>query len=387
MLSLADLLKSGQGIDFLRSNGLFVVQTEFIDQLKIPEDSSLAATMGLQNTKLAYAGQQIYVDCTQSMLSRIATLKDLEQVENVSSFFLWVDTDRSGSDKLITKFYWPLFSKKKPVEICVGAVKEIESRFVKLDPARLQRAIDQLGKYLQQTVKDKNKKEGLLRAKEKYDRLRTLFVQERAGSLSEFNHQVIYFLLNIHAGLNPYSVILSEVINRGLLTPQVNLFVNHLDDAIRVFNESVHSLIRQGIDPHVRPLSEDYLPLNFSCQACNRRLRLHQETQGKDHFAVATCKCGESFRFYMGGKALTVDEIVRTNRWSPDFFLLIFLNDLVSGYVGGKSSAAYYGLVMKEVLGKVLNKRRVPVLIADSLGANTHPPNQIDSLLYRYLVT
>jgi hypothetical protein len=386
MLSLADLLESPQGIDFLRSKGVFVVQNEFIDQLKIPVAPSLAANLGSQNAKLAYAGQQIYVDCTQSMISRIAILQDLEQVENVSSFFLWVDTDRSGSDKLITKFYWPLFGKNKPLEICVGAVKEIESRFVTLDPALLQRVIDQLGKYLPQTVKEKTDKKKLLRAKEKYDRLRTLFVQEPAGTLSEFNHQVTYFLLNNHLRFNPHSVILSDIINCGLLTTELNLFVNHLNDAIRVFNESVHSLLRQGIDPQVRPLSEDYLPVNFSCWACNRRLRLYRETQGNDHFAVATCKCGENPRFYMGSQTLTVDEIVRTKRWSPDFCLLIFLNDLVSGYVGGKSSAAYYGLVMKDVLEKVMNKRRVPVLIPDSLGASKHPPSQIDSLIYSYLV-
>ena len=39
--------------------------------------------------------------------------------------------------------------------------------------------------------------------------------------------------------------------------------------------------------------------------------------------------------------------------------LTLFLNDLVSGYVAGASSGAYYGLVMAEVLGQVFGGRRV----------------------------
>jgi len=80
-----------------------------------------------------------------------------------------------------------------------------------------------------------------------------------------------------------------------------------------------------------------------------------------------------------------MDEIAQTRRWSPDVCLPILLNDLMSGYVAGKSSGIYYGLVMKEVLEKVLNKRRVPILVPQSVGAKENDPRHFDSLIYSYL--
>ena len=60
--------------------------------------------------------------------------------------------------------------------------------------------------------------------------------------------------------------------------------------------------------------------------------------------------------------------------------LTLFLNDLVSGYVAGASSGAYYGLVMAAVLQQVFGKRRVPILLPqfDDAGGG--------GLLHRYLM-
>ena len=66
--------------------------------------------------------------------------------------------------------------------------------------------------------------------------------------------------------------------------------------------------------------------------------------------------------------------------------LTLFMNDFVSGYVGGESSGVYFGLVMKEVLEKVLHKRRVPILLPPP-AATDDGPERFDSLLYRYLMT
>jgi hypothetical protein len=382
MRTLADLLNSTEGLGFLESKGIFVAQHDFVEQLEIPASSTLAESLGLENTKLVYAAQQIYVDCTQSMLSRMAILRELEQTEDVFPFFLWVDTDRAGSDPLTVKFFWPLFDQKKTIRICSRAVEDLEPRFIALEASQLQQAIDTLGMYLIQTVRSERKRS---RAQGKYEQFRALFLQEPVGTLSEFGHQVAYFLLNNHAGLNPPSVILSDIIKRDIITAEVNLLLNHLDDVISVFNGAVHLLIQQGIDPQVRPLDEDYLPLNYSCQVCDRRLRLHRETKGDDQFAIAACKCGEDYRFYLGSETLAIDEIAQTRRWSPDVCLLILLNDSMSGYVAGKSSGIYYGLVMKEVLEKVLNKRRVPILVPQSVGAKENDPRHFDSLIYSYL--
>jgi len=81
-----------------------------------------------------------------------------------------------------------------------------------------------------------------------------------------------------------------------------------------------------------------------------------------------------------------VDELAQTRRWSPDVSLALFMNDLVSGFVGGRSSGVYFGLLMKAALEQVLNKRRVPVLLPEMRpDVRAEPPTQFDSLIYRYL--
>ena len=58
-------------------------------------------------------------------------------------------------------------------------------------------------------------------------------------------------------------------------------------------------------------------------------------------------------------------------------------NDLVSGFVAGKSSAIYL-MVLNEVLREVFDRRPVPILVPESLRLNGHEAAQIDSLIYRY---
>ena len=131
----------------------------------------------------------------------------------------------------------------------------------------------------------------------------------------------------------------------------------------------------------VKPLAPDYLPLHVSCRDCRRRLRMRRETQGVDQFAAARCRCGEAYRFHLGSGRLSIDAIADATDWSPDVSLTLFLNDLVSGYVAGASSGAYYGLVMAEVLQQVFGKRRVPILLPplDGSGASS-------GLLHHYLM-
>ena len=82
---------------------------------------------------------------------------------------------------------------------------------------------------------------------------------------------------------------------------------------------------------------------------------------------------------------MSIDEIVEAGPWSPDVSLTLFMNDFVSGYIGGGSSGIYYGLVMKDVLEKVLQKRRVPILLPRPTRADDDP-EAFDSLLYSYLM-
>ena len=380
MQSLADLMNSPQGQEWLAAKGVFILKQQFRESLKQPVRSDLAVALGVSSKKLVCSGQQLYIDYHQSVLSKILALEEFSDDPDLFPFFLWVDTDRSGSDNLITKFAWPVDSKKGPIRITPSGIKDIESRFVQLDPRQLRGAIDKLGTHLRQSSVRKRS------AKAKYQELRTFFDRESAGVLSDFNYQVTYFLLNRHLGHGPNAVILSDAINQGLITEEVNLFVNRLDEVIKVFNASVQSMLELGIDPQVEIRDRDYLPLFYSCNVDHQRLRLKHVAEAGDHFATCTCKCGESYRFYLGRNILSISEIAETQRWSPDVLMPAFFNDCVSGYVAGKSSALYL-LIINDVLRQVLSKTAVPILVPESLGRSNPLPDQVDSLLYDYLNT
>ena len=153
MQTLTDLLNSAEGRHFLESEGVFVEQQTFINQLKAPLKPNLGLGLGAKNAKLVCSGQQVYVDYRQSVLSKIEILRDMAQDKELFPFFLWVDSDRSGSDNLISKFAWPPASKKGPITILPPGSREVEMRFATLDNSVLMSAIEKLGAYLRQSGK------------------------------------------------------------------------------------------------------------------------------------------------------------------------------------------------------------------------------------------
>ena len=378
MLNLTDLINAPEGQEFLESNGVLVSQEAYKGRLKPPANSSLASALGLDDSKkLVCSGQQLYIDYRQSVLSKVSTVRDLEQDTDLSVFFLWVDTDRSGSDSLITKFAWPTNSKKGPIGIAPSKTRDIEIRFVDLDATQLRRAIDKLGTHLHQSGVDRKG------AKHKYQRLRGKFTDDEITTLSHFNHQITNILFNDQFGFSPRSVMTSEIINNEFVIREINLLLNNIAEVIRVFNETIDTLIEKGIDPQVRPRPQDYLPLFYSCDQDNKRFRLHHIIEGGEHIAIGACSSQHIHKFYLGNGTLSIDSLMETGRWSPDVFLPGFFNDMVSGFVAGRSSALYL-IVLNAVLRQVLGKSTVPVLVPENLDEPNNSPDQIDSLIYSY---
>ncbi len=161
------------------------------------------------------------------------------------------------------------------------------------------------------------------------------------------------------------------------------MLLNNITDVIRVFNETIDSLVEKGINPQVKPRKEDYLPLFYSCDQDDQRFRLHHIIEGYEHFAIGACSSQHIHKFYLGEDALSIDSLVQTGRWSPDVFLPGFFNDMVSGFVAGRSSAIYL-IVLNAVLRQVLGKSPVPVLVPEGLSEPNNSPDQIDSLIYSY---
>lgn len=377
MRSLVDLLRSPEGRALLTSKGVFTDPAAFLGQLRPACKPDLATHLGLGEATIIWSGQQLYVDYRQSVLCKILCLQEIAQAPGLSPLFVWADTDRSGSDTLITKFAWPGAAQGR-ISIAPPRTDESETRFVALEPRVLRSAIDRLGAHLSQSG-------GWSReSRDKLRRLRALFLDSEPGTLGAFNLRLTECLLAAVLGFMPPSVVLSELLREGLFVAEIDLVLDCLPDVIRVFNQAVQALIQEEIDPQVRPLPEDYLPLFFSCKHDNRRLRLHHQVAGGEHRAVGTCKCGRAYAFHLGRGRLSLAEIARTRRWSPDVTLPLLLNGYVSGLVAGKSSALY-GLVLNEVLTRVWGRRPVPMLVPERFEALANAPAQVDSLLYTYL--
>ena len=378
MRQLKDLMACGEGVTFLAERDMFVCEAEFTARLQAPPNGALTTCFAAPQGRPIYALQQLYTDCTPSMLDRMALLRDLERRPPCFPFFLWIDTDLAGSDPLMLRMLWTVFGKPVSLRLCPTANDVRELRFIPVDPAAVRDALARLEVYVSQSITGR-KKVTRARIRERLDTLRSVLLPDPPGMHSDLNRRLSCFLLNNQGGSEPRAIRVSELL--ALLTAPVNEFINRLDDAIRVFNAAAEALRAQDIEPHVKPLAPDYLPLHVSCRDCRHRLRLRRETQGVDQFAAARCRCGAAYRFHLGSGRLSIDAIADAADWSPDVSLTLFLNDLVSGYVAGASSGAYYGLVMAEVLQQVFGKRRVPILLPplDGSGASS-------GLLHHYLM-
>jgi hypothetical protein len=383
MQLLSDLLHSEKGRDFLLTRGIFTEPGDFAGVLTRPERSELSDFLGLAketpDLKLVCSGQQIYIDYHFSVLAKIALMRYLINQPGLTAFFIWHDTDRSGSDPLITKFEWPMGSKTYPIKIAPPGKIEVETRFVELDPDLLNKGLETLKNYVfQGNFGDKTA------TRQRFNDLRDLFLENNRASLSEFNYRVTSFLLKKQFGWNPGARMLSDLLANNILTAEVELILNNLSGFVQVYNAAIEDLKRLDIDPQVHFLTEDYLPLYYSCEVDDRRLRLLHLDGPDGHYAAARCKCGQEYRFFLGSKVLSLAEISRTGRWGPDVSLPVLLNRQVSGLIMGKSSALY-GLIMKEVLAKALGQTPLPFLIPKSLAEGGGGGDGYDSLMYHYL--
>jgi hypothetical protein len=202
---------------------------------------------------------------------------------------------------------------------------------------------------------------------------RTSLINHTRGLLAEY-------------GISLTPVRLSSLLEERDLTEQVEACLNALPRVIEVFNRAVFDLSERGIDPLLHPLADDYLPLRISCASDATRLPLRRRDGPGGAYAVATCGCGATYRFRLGRRELSFDEIVQTHRWSPDVLLPTLVNDLASGVVAGKSSAIY-GMVLNRVLREALDKEPIPMLVPEGLSRAPDGTHLVaDSLMVSYLL-
>lgn len=385
MSALAELAASEPGTALLREEGVFLDRRSFLGAISPPARDALARLSQPSGRDdgharpIVYMGQQLSVDYGASVFAKLALLSELETADDVRGCGLWVDVDRAGSDKRMTVISWPRRGGRVGVSMAPPGSKDCEPRFIPIEKRELLRALDRLRTYLGEAGVGR-------RGVDRYAHLRDVLSRSDADTLADLSAEVTDLLLAEY-GIRLAPVRLSSLLEERDLTEQVEACLNALPRVIEVFNHAVFDLRERGIDPLLHPLADDYLPLRISCVSDATRLSLRRRDEPGGAYAVATCGCGATYRFRLGRRELSFDEIVQTHRWSPDVLLPTLVNDLASGVVAGKSSAIY-GMVLNRVLREALDKEPIPMLVPESLISRAPDGTRLvaDSLMVSYLL-
>ncbi len=349
MKNLQEILETENGRTFLKDNGVYLDTKEFADSLDRPRNANCSE-------KFVYGAQQLYLDYGLGVTLKIAALKELEQL-GVATDFIWIDTDKAGSDKLITRFLWPGIMDESSKGYSVVSVKRSRSkeiRFVELDKRHIENTRRSFAEVLKASEIEED------------GRIFTNFWRyfQSAVNLQELNLSTTYFLLYNYFDYTPRSMLSSKIKETQSFKNEVNRFIAQIDDVIFEANKSVERLVNADINPQVHEFGEDYLPLFVTCESDLRRQPLRRVKEGFDSYGVANCNCGNEMKFYLGKKdTLSADDVFEKENWSPDVTLPIYINDSYSGAVVGKSSALY-GIVLNDVMKNVLGKDPIPMLVS-----------------------
>lgn len=385
MSALAELASSEPGSALLHEEGVFLDRRSFLEAISPPTRDALARLSQAPGgdagraRPIVYMGQQLSVDYGASVFAKLVLLSELEAAHHLRGCGLWVDVDRAGSDKRMTVISWPRRGGRAGVSMAPPGSKDREPRFIPIEKRELFKALDRLRTYLGEAGVGG-------RGLDRYVHLRDVLTRSAADTLADLSAEVTDLLLAEY-GIRLAPVRLSSLLEERDLTEQVEACLNALPRVIEVFNHAVFDLRERGIDPLLHPLADDYLPLRISCASDATRLPLRRKDGPGGAYAVATCRCGATYRFRLGRRELSFDEIVQTQRWSPDVLLPTLVNDLASGVVAGKSSAIY-GMVLNRVLSEALDKEPIPMLVPEGLTSRApdRTPLVADSLMVSYLL-
>jgi hypothetical protein len=375
MRSLGELMASEDGLTLLETRGIVTSEESFVGSLLHPSDGRLAQHVGVAASQpLVYAAHQLMADYPESVSAKLRTTRQIAERPDVSAVLLWLDMDRAGADRMAGGSVVRGPGGLLQMRFAARRHDDKEVRFVPVDRAYLNDTVRKMEAWARQNGAAGG------RLVQIAGRLREV----SPGTLGEANMALTSFLLRNHLEMRAPSVPISDLAGRGFLTGTIDEVVNAVEDVVTVFNAAIDSLLAADVDPQVHHLQADYLPLRYSCDRDDRRCTLARERSGVDTFAVARCACGALYRFHLGSDSLSIGELAATGRWSTDVTLPVYLNDLASGIVAGRSSAIY-GMVLNQVLEKVLGRRPIPMLLPTELSAVLATGGEKESLLQRYV--
>jgi len=374
--AFTELLENARDVAFLEDRGLFTDPEAFAARLAPPADPRLADRLGVApGQPLAYVGQQPASDYGATTLAKFAAAR-AEALPGVMTAIIWHDADRAASERLAMRIVLPLGRRRRGIWLAARALGDREARWVPVERAQLLDAVAQLHEWAENALPADREA-----AHRRVDQLAEALLAPDVDTVARACAALATVMLREQLGLSAPAVFVSELVGAGLLDAALDVYLARLDDVVRVFNGVRDELLARDIDPRVRALGEDHLPLHLSCRVDRARLRLVHERRGRDHFAVATCRCGQAYRFHLGHGEPSLGELAGTTDWSPDISLPVLHDHLMSGWIAGRSSGAY-GIVLNAVTERVFERPPVPAYLPPGLVGDAGHPR---SLLVAYL--
>lgn len=382
MRALVELLASERGTALLAERGVSTDALAFTERLRPPARADLVDLLGLaRDCRLVYVGQQVCADFALPTAAKFIAARELAAAAEVTPVILWHDMDSTRSERYGARVVLRDGKRLRGIWLAPRHSTDIEPRFVAVERTVLETAFADLSTWVENAPLDNREA-----AQAQVRQLAAAALDSGITTLGEATRAIATTLLREELGFAAPSVSASEMLAAGLLVAAVEEYLANLDDVVRVFNEAAERLVAQDVDPQVRPLPPDYLPLRYSCPVDDTRLRLARERHGEDTFATASCRCGKTYSFHLGGNRPTLGELAATGRWSIDVSMPIHHNDLASGWIAGRSTALY-GLVFNEVLSRVLGRTPIPILVPRELAADAVDDDSEATLLMRHLLS
>lgn len=377
--SVIDLLGSEPGRAWLADHGLHLDKRTFAESLAAPVTGHFNAT---PDDRPVYVGQQIYADYRASVVRKFMALDGLACRPDIKPLAIWMDTDRAGADRLSTAICWPLPERSITIPIAPPGSRDREPRFIDTEPGQLAKAVKMIESALLMPLAPHER--GPVRAR--IQRFGGLLTQHAGQSLSLVNLAITRYLLDPVLACPPEHGFVSDLLALPMLHATIDHCLRERPALIATLNEAIRALVSEGVDPAIKPVGDDYLPLFYACPSDAFRLRLRAVHEQGQWLAHGHChRCGQVYRFPLGRNgSLSAIALFDTGRWSPDVLWPVFLAPLVSGLVVGRSTAAY-GLVLNSLTRTLLSQAPPPMLLPRSL-AESLSGEAPDSLLYRHLL-
>jgi hypothetical protein len=351
--SASELLESPDGVAYLAERGVFASPVAFAERLAPPERDDLAAMLGLDRAvPVVYVGQQVSADLAGPTVMKFEAAQALA-AGGTQLAILWHDMDSTQSERFGARIVLPGAKRTHGVWLAPRELEDREPRFIEVERDRLEAAVRAIADWAREFCL-----EDRAAARARVEQLAGALLDSGITTLADANRALLTTVLREQVGLEPRAVFASEMVAAGMLVASVEEYLARIDEVVEVFNAAVARLIADDVDPQVRPLGADYLPLRYSCPHDGTRLRLDR---GAGMRAVATCRCGRRYSFDLGDPP-RLDQLRASGRWSIDVSMPVHHNDLASGWVAGRSTALY-GIAFNEVLTKVLGRRPLPVLV------------------------